>query len=1517
MSYNHSIARFSIFNNTMGRILRARGRLGGSPRPLPANNSRAQQSLPSPFGNVDPNTVNGTQQNSQQGGFGFGQQASGASQSFGQSNTNSIQQSTLQSASFPPFGTSSNTGFQSQISAPSSNAFNFASGQAGILNNPFAASGNTSGEGDVPATSFGGYQGSIFNIPPQDPPAPPATSGNGSNGETHSIFGRSASQSQPSQPMANIFGQSSPSLQASTNVFGQTNSRNQPPSSFFAKSVPQPESMSNNFGLSNAQSQSSGSIFGMSAAQPQTTSNIFGHLAPPSQTSSNPFGPSANQPQTTTGIFGQPDLQSQPLIQEKQSNTDNVQNDDSMMVSPEKSVQSQTSYKQPGPFAFLNSDGPSSIERNAIQSQGLDTSDSITRTPLSLSNSATNGQNAAVVNDTKTKSPFVHYGEDAEQPEDFVLGVLPNSIGGSRTEEKPRTKIGRKIARPKGVLTPEANSSVGEPVSTASVLTPLSTPVAQSVRGPNPFATLKSKQKPDQPPATAPPVRSSQGTSQASRVQKNTKIPRKGLATSRTASAARKSTTIHNTEQILSKIEQSLPADFTDLERRQVVTAYQLQALDANLRKHILESKAFFPVSDDVFDFYMQQKEAILSAATNRVSVEDGTGNEINTKGKRARIDTKLRGPKHRPTTQKALSNGPLENDNGVPQSSTGLSTPASQAQGAKRKADEPLTKDNANGVPDGAKKSRGNDQVSYPSLPSPSNGSKTSNIFKNIIGETGDDSSAERSSSESNGGINIKSSQNTDTWSSSHSSATPKITTQEHSFPTSDLFQPKTLAPLSSNSDELGSSTAPLSPLPSISTTQTNTPYSAFSNATAMSNKLTTNVPASLPAPKSQQLYVSTLSSSANSTSASPFSIKTPMPSSGAVDSPSFKVPTFGAGAPSNFLSQFGKAAKESAEKEKAKRKAENFDSDEDDEAEWERKDAEEQRMKKQRVEQATKGTTGTATFVPGKGFLLVNADGGKGEVNHSSGLKSRSGPVDARAISAKVSPNSTANTGTSIFDNPKQQGLKDPLSYNIFSHLSDNESGAESGKNDDAEDEVTRSEQEGNYDDEEDLHSKQPSDGARYEKTKDLRFQGSSNPVASSSFATEERANFSQEPTNKAQSSGRSLFDRISLDEDGIPVREIPPANKTDVDVPLNLGSSQGNSNIFGQANQNAGSIFDRVSSSTASSSIPITPTSSTTGSTLFGKASIGSNIFGNLSSFTPSSNIFGSAPPESTPEKAIRSLNGSPGGDQTWKQDSPIKFASSSSIPSTSITAPTPAKTDSIEQRSSPSTLGALFGSNFNALEPGVKPTMTSFNGSPAKSASASFGFAFGGPPKPTTGSLAPLLDTNSNTTSRATSPGSVFSTDAANDSHAEGTEGEAAGDQVEHHEQLDLTAGGPGEEDEDVVFEVKAKALTYNKDYKDNKDKKDEKGWLNKGHGPLRVLKHRETGKTRILLRQDPSGRIVLNAALMGTMKYEYVNPSAVRMGVATDAGSLATWTIRVKKDEDAVELSRILEVNKSK
>jgi hypothetical protein len=271
-------------------------------------------------------------------------------------------------------------------------------------------------------------------------------------------------------------------------------------------------------------------------------------------------------------------------------------------------------------------------------------------------------------------------------------------------------------------------------------------------------------------------------------------------------------------------------------------------------------------------------------------------------------------------------------------------------------------------------------------------------------------------------------------------------------------------------------------------------------------------------------------------------------------------------------------------------------------------------------------------------------------------------------------------------------------------------------------------------------------------------------------------------------------------------------------------------------------------------------------------------------------------------------FKSLGAAP-VDQTWKPDSPIRFGTSTNAPpAVSVTAATPTKIGSPSgifgglASSSPKPFSNLFGNSSDpkSVTIGNPPTSSLFgNLNSAKgSASTNVGFGFGAASGAS--SLLPSV-AGSATTSRATSPGAT----------TDGDSGADADPDAEHHEQINLTAGGPGEEDEEVVHEVRAKALKWI-EKKDDENAK----WDTRGVGPLRVLKHKDTGIARILLRGDPSGKIILNKGLLPKISYE-ASAKTVKFVAAADVGEgLETWIVQVKTPEFAEKLAEVLESNKS-
>ncbi|KAH0566243.1 hypothetical protein GP486_000364 [Trichoglossum hirsutum] len=563
--------------------------------------------------------------------------------------------------------------------------------------------------------------------------------------------------------------------------------------------------------------------------------------------------------------------------------------------------------------------------------------------------------------------------------------------------------------------------------------------------------------------------------------------------------------------------------------------------------------------------------------------------------------------------------------------------------------------------------------------------------------------------------------------------------------------------------------------------------------------------------------------------------------------------LPTFGA--PVGFMGQFGRIAEENAKMEKEKRKAENFDSEDEDEAEWERRDAEEQRTKKQKLSEQVGGKY--AKFIPGRGFTF--ADG--------SILSMSAEPVGATSTSfVKPTSGAVSIAGSSDLEKSAEDGATTEEAEHKEAYISPEETTRS----------PTASSPNVSTDSEKDqikgISAATKTDAGQYESDFSKADTSAKATDSESGEQASDSPKGSDGATNRVTSRG-GLFDRISKDKDGNPVRVLP----TDGEKTTKLSSTGGinfGQSPFGQTwGSSSGSIFGK------------SPTSSIGGAT--------------------------STPPSGTNMFGFRAT---PDGDHTWKESSPIKF-STSKAPTFNFTETAPSISTTIEGDSEKPPPGNPFviGGSADALPSSPSPSLTvsksavglfgSTPDSPAHSGgsvkSADVGFPFGGPPKSMASLLVPSMATSVNT-SRATTPGVTTDTgDSANESTTEG-------EKPEDSNQLDLTTGGPGEEDEDVIFEVRAKAFKY-----------DQQGKQYKSHGvgPFRVLRHRETGKARMLLRSDPNGNVALNASLLKEIKYESKTAKFVSVVTASESGKLDSWQVKVGKDEDAIELARVLEENK--
>ena len=563
-------------------------------------------------------------------------------------------------------------------------------------------------------------------------------------------------------------------------------------------------------------------------------------------------------------------------------------------------------------------------------------------------------------------------------------------------------------------------------------------------------------------------------------------------------------------------------------------------------------------------------------------------------------------------------------------------------------------------------------------------------------------------------------------------------------------------------------------------------------------------------------------------------------------------KPPAIGS-TPTNFLAQFSSKSQKNLEDIEAKAmeraKLEELDSD-DDVDEWEAKWREKRAAEKKALESVKH-----ATFVPGKGFTLASTQDVNdampytetaGAIPKPVSTQNSTAPSASNVItsvngSTASSPGAASSTTSSVFDNiPPKKPIT--FSANIFGHLSDADSGASSGQDNDADDDHTG---EDNGDNEEDGSSESNEDLERndttYEPNRD-EGSGSSSPATPPEETGPGIASAKKSVNFLGTVSGTStptlsIWDRITKDSNGNPIRQVPIDDKENTE-PTGANAYNGN----------------------------------------------GTNIFAQLANSSKSP------------------------GDNTWKPESPIKFGTSTP-PSVSITAPTPTKTNSFAgffnnaavSSSTPtapapaSPFAGLFGHNSTPKQSPLFPNLSN-----PDSKSNPVGFTFGAA-STAASSLLPSV-AGSSATSRATSPG--LTTDGE-------TTSEAANDHdPEHQKQINLTAGGPGEENEEVLLEVRAKALKHTVD-------KDANGgpWSTKGIGPLRILKHKETGATRVLLRADPSGSVVFNKGILAQIKYEAIGKTVKVLCAADDGTGLETWVLQVKTPETAKKLATTLELNK--
>ncbi|KAJ0987645.1 hypothetical protein J5N97_006001 [Dioscorea zingiberensis] len=92
----------------------------------------------------------------------------------------------------------------------------------------------------------------------------------------------------------------------------------------------------------------------------------------------------------------------------------------------------------------------------------------------------------------------------------------------------------------------------------------------------------------------------------------------------------------------------------------------------------------------------------------------------------------------------------------------------------------------------------------------------------------------------------------------------------------------------------------------------------------------------------------------------------------------------------------------------------------------------------------------------------------------------------------------------------------------------------------------------------------------------------------------------------------------------------------------------------------------------------------------------------------------------------------------------------------------------------------------------------------------------------------------------------------------------TEDEDTGAQVAPIVRLEEVAVTTGEEEEDVLLDLKAKLYRFDKDGNQ---------WKERGTGSVKLLKHKETGKVRLVMRQAKTLKICANHLVIPSIKMQ--------------------------------------------
>ncbi|RVD86726.1 uncharacterized protein DFL_004988 [Arthrobotrys flagrans] len=305
------------------------------------------------------------------------------------------------------------------------------------------------------------------------------------------------------------------------------------------------------------------------------------------------------------------------------------------------------------------------------------------------------------------------------------------------------------------------------------------------------------------------------------------------------------------------------------------------------------------------------------------------------------------------------------------------------------------------------------------------------------------------------------------------------------------------------------------------------------------------------------------------------------------------------------------------------------------------------------------------------------------------------------------------------------------------------------------------------------------------------------------------------------------------------------------------------------------------------------------------IFGAQPSSSNsLFGRVTS-TPTFNFGQTAAPKTGAVGLFGSTTGT-GDKQTWTPDKGIKFGDRTDGKGGAAPGSVPAPSLFGLQNQAPAP-GGLFGGTTGSSIPTfnfAQPTngKSIFSNPPSKPAVPSV--LFGGP---TGGGLAPPATTTFGGPSPAPSdintPGETSNKEGGEDENDPSDEAGQQGGNTK-----DLSGKGPGEEDEDEVFETRSSIYNLNSG-----------AYVKIGIGRLRVLKNRINGRARIVVKVE-TGKVLMNVGLRKELDYTKVSESEAKGKVVKvieflPEGKSRVWVMKVGTVELAQKLRKTLEEKK--